>query len=296
MAEKKQKAGAILFRTITGRFVVQDKECIPFTQNGSLAEPATETQLRACMEAFSRVADLKELRKANIAETASQIRESFSRDQLIIHTLNSIDELEKSVNSLLGRLSEWCAVVAPETSNSLRGSPSLARLVKEGKLAKEDMGAELQESDTAAIKSLAEAVLQLERQKALLSEYLDKTLSQLAPNLREVAGMTIAARLIHIAGSMKRLAELPSTTLQMLGAEKALFRHLTKKAKPPKYGVISQHPLILQAKKRHHGRVARLLADKLTIAARVDYFQGGFIGDKLRKELEDKAQRIGRQK
>jgi len=81
---------------------------------------------------------------------------------------------------------------------------------------------------------------------------------------------------------------MPSSTIQMLGAEKALFRHLRTGAKPPKHGIILQHPLVASAKKANRGKYSRSLADKISIAVKADYFKGKFIGDKLKKELEEK--------
>ena len=106
----------------------------------------------------------------------------------------------------------------------------------------------------------------------------------------EIAGITIAAKLISHAGSMKRLVEMPASTIQVLGAEKALFRHMRNKRRnlPPKHGIIHEHQLIQKSNSKMHGKAARALADKLSIAVKIDYFKGKFIGDKLKKELVDK--------
>jgi nucleolar protein 56 len=81
---------------------------------------------------------------------------------------------------------------------------------------------------------------------------------------------------------------MPASTIQILGAEKALFRHMKTGAKPPRHGIIISHPLIARAPDKMHGKIARALADKLSIASKVDYFKGNFIGDKLKKSLEEK--------
>jgi nucleolar protein 56 len=79
----------------------------------------------------------------------------------------------------------------------------------------------------------------------------------------------------------------PASTIQLLGAEKALFRHLkNKKYQSPKFGVLHDHPLVLKAKRNERGRIARILADKICIAAKVDYFKGKYVGDKLLADLE----------
>jgi len=122
-------------------------------------------------------------------------------------------------------------------------------------------------------------------------KYLERKMTELCPNMTAVAGYLIGAKLLAYAGSTKRLAELPSSTIQLLGAEKALFRHITRNSLPPKYGVLHEHPMIARARKQDHGKVARLLADKISIASRVDYFKGAFIGDKLKEEIEKRFPR-----
>ena len=96
------------------------------------------------------------------------------------------------------------------------------------------------------------------------------------------------AKLMALAGSLKHLSQIPASTVQLLGAEKALFRHMTTGAKCPKYGILFQHPYVSQAKKQVQGKIARLLADKISIAVKVDYFKGAFIGDTLKEQLKEK--------
>ena len=115
------------------------------------------------------------------------------------------------------------------------------------------------------------------------------------PNLAVVAGASTGAELVVQAGSLQRLAMLPASTIQLLGAERELFRHLKdKKQRPPKAGVLHSHPLVTAASKKQQGRIAKLLADKISIAIRVDYFKGQFVGDKLldalKKKLENRKQ------
>ena len=112
------------------------------------------------------------------------------------------------------------------------------------------------------------------------------------PNLRAVAGAQIGAKLIAIAGDSKRLARMPSSTVQVLGAEKALFRHLKEGTKSPKYGVILKHTFIQSTPQRLRGKVARSLAAKISLAIKTDIYSKEFVGEKLRKDLEMKVARI----
>jgi len=109
------------------------------------------------------------------------------------------------------------------------------------------------------------------------------------PNIYSLTGGLIGAKLLEKAKSLRHMAFLPSSTIQLLGAEKALFRHLrNKKIRPPKHGLILSHPTVMDAKRTDRGAAARMFAAKISIAAKVDYFHGEFIGDRLREELEKK--------
>jgi len=110
----------------------------------------------------------------------------------------------------------------------------------------------------------------------------------IAPNLSHLAGSVLAAKLIAKAGSLRKLAMFPASTIQLLGAEKALFRAKKTNAKPPKHGLIFQHPYVHSKPRRLRGRAARVLSAKLTLAARADAFTGNQIGEGLRKQLEEK--------
>ncbi len=118
--------------------------------------------------------------------------------------------------------------------------------------------------------------------------YLERLMKKYCPNLLAVADVLVGSRLLKIAGSLKKLSRMTARKIQILGAESAFFKFLTSNGrKSPKYGVIFHHPLIQGASNK--GRAARLLADKIVIAARVDYFHGKFVGKKLRQELNEKV-------
>jgi len=151
------------------------------------------------------------------------------------------------------------------------------------------MGAPLLEGDLAEIQRLAHQVLVLYEYRGKLTEYISGLAEGVAPNVSAIAGSTLAAKLIEKAGGLKRMAMMPSSTLQILGAEKALFRAVKMKAKPPKHGLIFQHPYVNAAPRGLRGLRARHLAAKLSIAARADAFSGNFIADQLKKSLDEAA-------
>jgi len=156
------------------------------------------------------------------------------------------------------------------------------------------MGAELKAVDLNQIRILSKDVLSLYELRKGMEKYVDATMESVAPNTRAVAGALLGARLISIAGSLKNLAMRPASTIQVLGAEKALFRSLKTGARPPKHGLIFQHALLHDAKRWQRGKIARALAGKITIAVRTDAFNGKFVGDSLKKAVEKRLEEIKR--
>lgn len=236
------------------------------------------------------MSDFEELRKKSIEITKKKISESVSRDQMIINAINNIEEFEKNMNGSTGRLREWFALVNPELEKSINDNDAFARTVfnYEPQNNESVMGSELPEDDIVAIKSVAAGILGLAETKKFLLVYLEKVMKEVCPNVLELAGPTIGAKLMREAKSLKRLASLQSSTVQLLGAEKALFRHIKTGAKSPKYGHIINHPIIMNAKKGEKGKAARAMADKLSMCARLDYFKGEFMADTYLKELKEK--------
>jgi nucleolar protein 56 len=240
----------------------------------------------------------KELIENTMAITKDDLKQSVKKDILIIQAVNNIQEIDKLINTLVKRLREWYSYYLPEFSNAVTDNEKFAELVaKRGRYEilaelkiKDDMsmGKDMPDSDVRPMKALAEQVMSLAELRKTHEDYLDKVMKEIAPNVRAIAGSMIGAKLIAHAGSVKKLSQFPASTVQILGAEKALFRHMKTGAKPPKFGVIINHPFIAKASKGIKGKAARLLADKLSIAAKIDHFKGEFVGDKLKKQIEDK--------
>jgi nucleolar protein 56 len=117
-------------------------------------------------------------------------------------------------------------------------------------------------------------------------------MEEVAPNIKTLTGSLLGARLIAIAGGLTNLAKRPASTIQVLGAEKALFRSLKTGTRPPKHGIIFQHAYLHDAKRWHRGKIARALAGKLAIAARIDAFGGRCAGEELKANLEKRIEEI----
>ena len=245
--------------------------------------------------------NFQELRKKLIAETKKKIKDSVSEDNLIVQAVNCIDEADRNANTLAKRLREWYSFYCPEFSGSIASHQKFVELIQKktkNELLKEvnikpeeSMGADLKKEDVNAIFDLAKSINNLYNLKESQAKYLENLMKNYCPNLTAVAGSLIGAKLLAITGSLKKISMMPSSTIQLLGAEKALFRHLTTGARSPKYGILHEHALISQARKSEHGKIARLLADKIAIATKVDFFKGNFVGDKLIQEIKRRLEK-----
>lgn len=260
----------------------------------------------------------KTLQNVNMLLTREELKkEASERDKIIIQAINSIDEIDETVNSLYSRIREWYGIHFPELERHISNYNEYFELIlklgerenftKENIMeigisekkaeniqrdAEDSIGADLDEMDIETIQDNVEKILGLEKVRKKTSDYLDSLMRQIAPNMRTIVGSLIGARLISLAGGLEELAKMPSSTVQVLGAEKALFRSLDKGTKPPKHGVIFQYPEIRGSPKSIRGKIARALAGKLTIAARVDAMSGRYIGERLEEELDKKIRSI----
>ncbi len=239
------------------------------------------------------------------------------RDLIVAQGIQTLDSLDQTLNLFMSRLREWYGVYFPELDRLIEKHETYSRLVvnlgdKESftqealegenipkeraalvaKAAESSMGADMAEGDLTQVKELAKNVLSFYELRKSMEDYVDKTMEDMAPNVRAVAGALLGARMIAIAGSLQNLAMRPASTIQVLGAEKALFRSLKTGARPPKHGLIFQHTLLHDAKRWQRGKIARVIAGKLAIAARADAFGGNYIGDILKADIEKRIEEI----
>jgi nucleolar protein 56 len=213
------------------------------------------------------------LRQMALALARRRLKEAAGTEAEILQMIEALDDLHQVMNLLDERLYEWSRLHREDT---IRGRRLAEALRSEG-----PMG------------NLAEAALDLRDRQARLEKDVSCAMEAFAPNLSSLAGPLLAARLLSRAGSLKHLAEMPSSAVQIMGSEKSLFKHLRGKAPSPKHGIIFRHPAISRAPRKLRGRVARALAGKLAIAARMDYFSGT-LSPELKASLEDRLQEIKR--
>ena len=254
------------------------------------------------------------VRDVSLALAKTAITEATTkRDLYAIQTVRSIEDLDKILNLLAGRVREWYGLHFPELDRLVEKHDSYIRLVHSlgaresfsyealAKLgipqdkatqisasAEKSSGAEMSGSDLEWLREVCGTVLELYSLREAAEKYTDKIMGEVAPNMTSVLGAVLSAKLISMAGGLENVAKMPSSTLQVLGAEKALFRTLKTGARPPKHGIIFQYAPIHQSPKWLRGKIARAVAGKLAIAARMDVYGGGDKGQVLKEALEKK--------
>ncbi len=286
-----------------------------FNARENLVKLAVETGFAGSEEEF-----LDWLFEAELEYTRRKLRKAAAkRDLLAAQAIRAIDDIDKTVNLYVARLREWYSIHFPELNDLVKDHENYVKIVAElgdrSKITKEalvelgfseekaekiaeaaanSIGADLSEFDIEALQTLARIIYELYKLRARLTQYIEQIMKEVAPNITALVGPLLGARLISLAGSLEKLARLPASTIQVLGAEKALFRALRTGGKPPKHGIIFQYPDIHRSPRWQRGKIARALAAKLAIAAKVDAFTGRFIGDKLREELRKRIEEIKR--
>jgi len=207
------------------------------------------------------------LRELNLKKTEEDLKKSVTKDIFIIQTIHTIDLLIIEINKLISNLRERYGYHNPLASR-MQDQEELIKEVK--KFSKGTLGVDYSIEDKNSIIDLIKIIEEIILLKKVQETYLEKLMKQECPNLLFSAGALIGARLVSTAGSMKNLAEMPSSRIQILGAEKSLFKHLKTGNYPPKFGFIFSHESI--SKSDNKGQAARKLAAKISIEAKKDYF------------------------
>ncbi len=202
-----------------------------------------------------------------------------SSDIDIVIAMQAYDELVKMLNILQDRIMIWVKEREPRLLEDSKDAEKIVRRVASS-------------NTPGYVRRIAELYLETEECRGFVEKHISMLMDETAPNLSTVIGPLLGARLISKTGSLSRLASLPASTIQILGAEKALFRALRKRGRPPKHGIIFQHPYVHGSPRKIRGKVARLLASRIAIAARVDCFSGRFIGEELKKDVENRLKAL----
>lgn len=250
-----------------------------------------------------------------LSHSMSRHKLKFSADKvdaMIIQAVKLLDDIDKDLNFYAMRTKEWYGWHFPEMAKVLNDNAAYARIVLAAgmrsniadtdlsdilpeeleqsikKTAEMSMGTDITEADLLNIKTVAKQVVAFTSHRAQVASFLENRMQAIAPNLTALVGTLVGARLISHAGSLISLAKSPGSTIQILGAEKALFRALKTKHDTPKYGIIYHSSLIGQATGRNKGKIARMLAAKTALGLRVDA-----LDDELEDKDEDERAAMG---
>lgn len=275
---------------------------------------------------------LKQLREGDIDTAQLGLGHAYSRakvkfsvqrdDNHIIQAISILDQLDKAINTFSMRVREWYSWHFPELIKIVSENHKYARValfVKNKKnlteeslhdlaaivdddegvakniidAARHSMGQDISDTDMENVVLFAERVVSLANYRKSLHSYLVSKMNVVAPNLAALIGEVVGARLISHAGSLTNLAKYPASTVQILGAEKALFRALKTKGNTPKYGLLFHSSFIGRAGPKNKGRISRFLANKCSIASRIDNFSetpSTKFGEVLRKQVEERLE------
>jgi len=260
------------------------------------------------------------LRKRLITQAKGKVVEKYTgRDQHLIKAVNVLADLDNVFNLLFEQVREWYGMHFPELEKFCNEPAAYLKLLYnlgdrsnftyekicelyENKLtakqieerARLSIGSPIEEADLAEIKLLAVNALNLREERNYLEKYLETTMKSVCPNLLALAGPVVGCRLLSAAGSLKRLACMAGSTIQVIGAEKALFAHLREGSPSPKHGYLFQHPLVRGVHRTKKGKMARTLGAKIALGAKKDYFGDKHEdSEKEKRALAARAQQLG---
>jgi len=232
-----------------------------------------------------------------LGHNMSRYKVKFSPDKIdtmVIQAVSLLEDLDKELNNYNMRAKEWYGWHFPELAKILTDNLSYILTInkmgfrmnakdmefsdiltkeleeKVKSAAEVSMGCEISDMDLESMRGLCQQIIDLTEYRKELTTYLEARLASLCPNLDKLMGCNIAAKLVAHAGSLMNLAKTPASTIQLIGAEKALFRALKTKSKTPKYGIIYHAELVAKMGAKNKGKMARMLAAKAALAARVD--------------------------
>lgn len=261
---------------------------------------------------------MQALRNFAIQYSSIRVKEASERlDLHIIQSINALDELDKIINVIGARMREWYGLHFPELDNLIQSLLAYAEIVaKAGSrenitsqiienagihdrkieiiidAAKRSKGGDITQENLVIVKKIAQEVISYSELRKILADHIEAAMELVAPNIKNLLTASVGARIIAKAGSLSRLAILPASTIQVLGAEKALFRSLKTGTRPPKHGLIFQHPLIHSAPKWQRGKIARAIASKVAIAGRVDLYRHSEKDSSILHSLERRIKEI----
>ena len=258
------------------------------------------------------------LQRFAINFSSMKVKETSEKlDLHLVQAVNTLDELDEIINTISTRIREWYGLHFPELDYLLQNIITYANIVRDAgsreNISKElltrlelpdkkiemiqiavskSQGGDLTQESSESLKVLASQVIMLSELRTNLSTTIENLMEKLAPNLKNILTAIIGARLVAKAGSLIKLAQMPSSTIQIIGAEKALFRALKTGTRPPKHGLLFQHPSVNSSPKWQRGKIARALSSKIAIAVRIDVYRNAELDNSLLEQLTKRIETI----
>ncbi len=247
--------------------------------------------------------DKEELREKAISETRDKLQDSVEKDELLVKAVKQLDQVSRDFSNEMETLRDWYSLHFPELESEITDDDQLVDILEKygiqrseiepfSELAESSTGTQLGEEDAQLIEKTVSNLSEMKDLRDELEEYVENGAQNEFLNLSGLLGPVLATRLISLAGSLDELAKKPASTVQMLGAEKALFRHLHGKGKPPKHGILFQHRFVRSLPEDKRGKMARFMANKAVMAARIDNYGDKDKSDSLREEVREKYEEL----
>ena len=231
--------------------------------------PVDWQQAVACGVCRDRAEYLVLLQKVCIAGSELAVKEQYAaKDVELLQMVRTLDEMDTVINLLSERIADWYQIRHPSFSRKYRRTPAHMLVRSVSDRSREGGGGK------GALGKVATGITFLSDTRTALAQEVSARACEVIPNTSALIGGLVAARLLSHAGGLKELARMPASTIQVLGARTALFMHIRTKAPSPKHGIIFQHRRVHNAPRETRGKVSRVLAGKLAIAARLDYYRG----------------------
>ncbi len=255
---------------------ISDEDCIPadgddeyfvarirfLQENTGSFVPMSDDDIQRCSSFRTRAEYISRLRRISISLAKIVVQELYqTRDQELIHLVRMIDELDQATSHLSDNLAEWHEI-RTISSYTRHDRQSVRQVITD-----------LTTCDDTVISAIAREMVHLYETRSLLASQVKEIADEIMPNTSALLGPLVASRIMSAAGGLFKLAALPGSTVQVLGAKSALFSHITTGSPPPKHGIVYQHSRVHRAPMKRRGRVARVIAAKVVIAARIDFYR-----------------------
>ena len=264
------------------------------------AKKIMRKKLREFAVTLSFVKDEKEFNnffsELGVLMSKEKMKTVITKDKIVVQASNTLTNIIKVLNLLTEHLKEWYGLHYPELK--INDKKLIQSIIKYGTREnfprfKTSTGIEFDEQDEKIVREFATQINALTDLKNSTEKYVKETMQEIAPNFSCLIDILTSAKLLALAGSLEKLAKSPSSTIQLLGSEKALFRHLKdKRAKSPKYGILYETGYIKKAPEDKKGKIARIIASKLSIAAKIDFYSQRDEREKLKNEIKEEIKKV----